>query len=453
LTARDVLERAAQGDMHADELPETLATHLQRLVVLYHQTEKGNQPILTKGNRSGGKWVAAFSDWEAVRIVWVEHPETLIAVEEPAFSFLVKAFRSNADGVVFNPGWSSRLFVPKPVLHKLVRETAVLQLARQPGVWVPTLNQNLLLVEYRKGVYTVAVYATEVDAMRAAARSGGVPIHYPWKAIWERCRQLGAEAPYLHFGLPEHTPLELRHAELLKSGHMLEPLDLNVVERPFVELIREKADPAVTKALAPKEELAEKAIVSAVRERAFVPAAEENVTAALGNPPTGRAEAPFVAPPGSPVKKPSSSPLSRPVDPDVEAGLKKLERATIEGQGMANGWEVCRAMAELRRIWVIVDHEGNMVILAGQEQSPIVDFFTSERHARILIEEAHRKNPQLPPMTPRLVSTKKLYRALAPRKPIVWINRGSPEAWTSIMGDTLPYVLQLMEQLEQEKKS
>jgi hypothetical protein len=184
-----------------------------------------------------------------------------------------------------------------------------------------------------------------------------------------------------------------------------------------------------------------------------LPTAEEKVTSALGNSPAERAKAPFVPPPGQPVKMPSSSPLSRPVDPDVEAGLKKLERATIEGQGMANGWEVCRAMAELRRIWVIVDHEGNMVILAGQDQSPIVDFFTSERHARNLIEEAHRKNPQLPPMTPRLVSTKKLYRALAPRKPIVWINRGSPEAWTSIMGDTLPYVLQLMEQLEKEKKS
>jgi hypothetical protein len=141
---------------------------------------------------------------------------------------------------------------------------------------------------------------------------------------------------------------------------------------------------------------------------------------------------------------------SRPIDPQVAAGLKKLEKATIEGQGMGNGWEVCRAMAELRRIWVVVDPDGNMVILAGQDQSPIVDFFTSEAHANRLIEEARQKNPNLPPMTPRLISTKKLYRALAPRKPIVWINRGSPEAWTSIMGDTLPYVLQLMGQLQGE---
>jgi len=133
-------------------------------------------------------------------------------------------------------------------------------------------------------------------------------------------------------------------------------------------------------------------------------------------------------------------------------GLKKLEKATIEGQGMGNGWEVCRAMAELRRIWVVVDPDGNMVILAGQDQSPIVDFFTSAEHAERLIEEAREKNPNLPPMVPRLISTKKLYRALAPRQPIVWINRGSPEAWTSIMGDTLPYVLQLMSQLQDGKK-
>lgn len=72
-------------------------------------------------------------------------------------------------------------------------------------------------------------------------------------------------------------------------------------------------------------------------------------------------------------------------------------------------------------------------------------------YAQRLIDEAHKNNPSLPPMYPQLVSTKKLYRALSPRQPIVWINRGSSGAWTSVMGDTLPYVLQLMAQLRKEK--
>jgi hypothetical protein len=39
-----------------------------------------------------------------------------------------------------------------------------------------------------------------------------------------------------------------------------------------------------------------------------------------------------------------------------------------------------------------------------------------------------------------------LFRALAPMQCVLWINRGSSNAWTSVMGDTLPYVLQLMAQ-------
>lgn len=139
---------------------------------------------------------------------------------------------------------------------------------------------------------------------------------------------------------------------------------------------------------------------------------------------------------------------NRGVDEEIKRGLNRLEEVTVSGEGMANPWDVCQILAEIRRIWVIVDGEGNMVILAGQDQSPIVDFFTSDLHAQRLIDEAHESNPNLPKMQPQLVSTKKLYRALAPRQPIVWINRGSAEAWTSVMGDTLPYVMQLMSQLQ-----
>jgi hypothetical protein len=131
---------------------------------------------------------------------------------------------------------------------------------------------------------------------------------------------------------------------------------------------------------------------------------------------------------------------------DVQYGLRVLETATNEGQGMANGWEVCRALADLRRIWVIVDMEGKMVILASQNENQVADFFTSQEYAQTLIDEAHGRNKSLPPMVPRLISTKKLFRALAPTSCVIWINRGSPNAWTSIMGDTLPYVLQLMAQ-------
>lgn len=378
LNTREYLELASTKQVSPDELYRFMATQVPELAVLYQVTEGSKKPFLAKGNAPDRRYVVAFSDAEASAVVKVDYPEYMKREEEAALPFLLKAFRSDAEGIVLNPGLPSRLFLNKGYLKELIREYAAEQLAKMPGPWVPTMEQNVLLVEYKKGQYTVAVYLREEDAGAVTQKSGGKPVQRTWSEVLERCRQLGADAPYFHYGLPEQIPFTKEQATRLFAS------------------------------VQPKQ----------VTE---TPSKTENIT-----------------------------PQQRPIDPDVAAGLKKLEKATIEGQGMGNGWEVCRAMAELRRIWVVVDPEGNMVILAGQDQSPIVDFFTSEVHANRLIAEARQKNPNLPAMTPRLISTKKLYRALAPRKPIVWINRGSPEAWTSIMGDTLPYVLQLMGQLQGE---
>ncbi|MGA9174726.1 MAG: hypothetical protein WBZ33_12220 [Thermoactinomyces sp.] len=379
MNTREYLELASTNQISPDELFRFMATKVPELAVLYQVTESGKKPFLAKGNAPDRRYVVAYSDSDAANVVKVDNPEYMRREEEAALPFLLKAFRSNSEGVVLNPGLPSRLFLNKAHLQQLIREYAAEQFAKMPGPWVPTMEQNVLLVEYQKGHFTVAVYLREEDASFVTQKSGGKAVQHTWSEIWDRCRHLGADAPYLHYGLPEQ-----------------------------IMFTKEQA-----------------ARFFAREQQKQIEAKQQEQAAEIASP-------------------------SRPIDPQVAAGLKKLEKATIEGQGMGNGWEVCRAMAELRRIWVVVDPDGNMVILAGQDQSPIVDFFTSEAHANRLIEEARQKNPNLPPMTPRLISTKKLYRALAPRKPIVWINRGSPEAWTSIMGDTLPYVLQLMGQLQGE---
>ncbi|SEM69858.1 SseB family protein [Lihuaxuella thermophila] len=434
MNARECLELANADFVKPDQLYDFFSAQVPRLVVLYQKSERGKKPFLAKGNKPGRKFVVTFTDEEAARVVRVDQPWMVEMVVEPALPFLIKAYRSDADGIVFNPGSPSRFFLAKPYLLHLLREYAVVKLSQLPGAWVPTLENNLLLVEYQKGSYTVAIYASEKDAKLITQKSGGTAIRQPWHVILDRCRELGAPAPYLHYGLPEQTPLTWEHAEKIRRGKQNGFMEEEPIVRPFIKKAEtgsvDQEEPERKQEVQPKAEAEEK----------------------KKKPPASLKErGPATMPQQQKKTSVTPYPPQPAVDPDVEAGLKKLEKATVEGQGMANGWEVCRAMAELRRIWVVVDPDGNMVILAGQDQSPIVDFFTSARHAQILIDEARRKNPNLPPMTPRLISTKKLYKALAPRQPIVWINRGSPEAWTSIMGDTLPYVLQLMSQLEREK--
>jgi hypothetical protein len=127
----------------------------------------------------------------------------------------------------------------------------------------------------------------------------------------------------------------------------------------------------------------------------------------------------------------------------VQAGLQALEQAIRQGQGIANGWEVCRALADMQSVWVIVDSRGELVPLTQDSGQLMIDLFTSESHAMALLEDWKQKHPDGPPLTPRLVPARPLFEAWAPKSPVVWINRGTPQAWTSVTGETLPYVVQL----------
>lgn len=423
MDVREYLVRVDRNQMSLEELFHFMVKHLSDWTIAYQAVGTKRNPFLAKGNQNSD-YIVAYTDPEAAKVLHVDQPQYMQIVSEPALSFLLKAYRSQADGIILNPGHDSPLFLIKPHVQKLIFAYAVEQFKEMPGPWVPTMDGQLLLVEYQKGHYTVAVYLSEQDAQYATQRSGGQAVQHSWEKIEERCHELGASAPYFHFGLPEQGLFPTEHAEVIFSrNHKQLP------ERTETGDLQKISQESNAKQPEPLPQAPEPVDNKPQEEKA----SEEQTS--------DRPQ------PMSPAHY-----HQRPVDPDVAMGLKKLEKATIEGQGMGNGWEVCRAMAELRRIWVVVDPDGNMVILAGQDQSPIVDFFTSAEHAERLIEEAREKNPNLPPMVPRLISTKKLYRALAPRQPIVWINRGSPEAWTSIMGDTLPYVLQLMSQLQDGKK-
>lgn len=593
VNVKEFLQQAHEGQLNTDRVYEFLVQNLSTLFVLYIRAGIDKNPFLTRGNLPGEFLTIAFTDQAAAEQVRLQESYNNVElVEEPILPFLINTFRSQNPGLLLNPGLPSRFLFNKDQLHQLIIEYSVQQLSQMTGAWIPTMNENMLLVEHQKQSYTVAIYARKEDAELMCQEAGGMAVLHEWDNIFIRAKKVNADSLFLHFHLPEQKYLSSEHMEKILKGKkqgfrekipITHSYQVRVIEQTSAsEPEPAESQPAQSEPVDPKPQEPQEPKPEAVsqeepkEEKSYEPHREQPVAASeavvqdqarnqqqevplnqdvqqepmpekaqqpvhaqepqpqpeqekkshfpsersnpysiknkkqdefeiyLGGgdaqhsedevpllprkdqqrqqpvsqkPAVPKKEEP-VPQPAEPVhqqnqstpavEKPDPIPQQRrtpaqsrreermPVGnqglaPAIREGLEKLERATVEGQGMANGWEVCQVLAEIRRIWIIVDQAENMVILAGQDQSPIVDFFTSDVYAQQLIKEAHQNNPNLPPMSPQLVSTKKLYRALAPRQPIVWINRGSPGAWTSVMGDTLPYVMQLMTQMAQEK--
>lgn len=446
-------------------------------------------------------------------------------MEEPILPFLMKTYRSGKDGLLINPGLPSRYFLEKEDMLELLVAYTVAKLSQMEGAWIPTKNNNMLLVEHKKKKFTVAIYSEREDAQLMCKHSGGIPKLHSWESVFNKAKKVGATSLFLHFNLPDQYYLSDDHVDIIWKGkhkgyqekepvsHLFIGESIESVEsfRPNEQLPKGKIEKLQDNPSTPVATKETEAKASTTKEPVFTPFEEQitpdfspfDTSESIMKPekePTvveseksdqnlknrqnpyslksqkqndldiyigGKTQSnhmksvseeveeqkkgDLLAEHLETVEKPVETPEIVPnlgLAENIVNGLEKLEKATVEGQGMANGWEVCQVLAEISRIWVIVDADGNMVILAGQDQSPIVDFFSSDIHAKQLIAEAHKSNPNLPTMHAQLVSTKKLYRALAPRQPIVWINRGSSTAWTSVMGDTLPYVMQLMSQLQ-----
>ena len=217
LDVREYLVRVDRNQIGLDELFHLLVKNLSDWTIVYQTVGSERNPLLSKGNQNSD-YIVAFTDPESAGVIRVDQPQHLQIVREPALTFLLKAYRSQADGVILNPGQDSPLFLIKPHVQKLIYAYAVEQFKEMPGPWVPTMDDQLLLVEYQKGQYSVAVYLSEQDAQYVTQRSGGQAVQHSWEKIEERCRELGAAAPYFHFGLPEQGLLSPEHAAVIFSG-------------------------------------------------------------------------------------------------------------------------------------------------------------------------------------------------------------------------------------------
>jgi hypothetical protein len=579
LSAREYLEKANRYQVKPEELFQYFAQQVLQITVVYQRSSSGKKPLLARSNRPGVKYVVAFTDKEAAKMVRVRQPEFLEMTEEPTLEFLLKAYRSSAEGLMFNPGLDSRFFVARPQLLEWIRYYCIHKFSKQEKAWVIKNGTSILKGSYQPGFSTLVIYSGQEEASKSAAQSGGLAQEVTWEDIFRFLAKIGSKTLFVNYGLPEAFLLTAQQVDEIRNGtkkgyveqttssHTFipelsnqdtakqakeelqetavsisldssnhesvdewekifaaeeEPLTpgadvkqtgtFTPVVQPKLEedkvsetqpaqaelakpTVEEQSNEETTEEIKVEEKTAEAPaeeetpVQEAVEEQPIENTVQEQqlkrkpfTNSAFSNPwdedddgfakqipktslffsskPSTEGKTKPAVQQSKPVEKKKIQPLvnkrneaelpQKLVQPviatDVQQGLKALERAIDIGQGMANGWEVCRALADLRRIWVIVDLEGKMVILASQDEQRIADFFTSEENALTLIKEAHNRNPNLPQMVPRLISTKKLFRALAPMQCVLWINRGSSNAWTSVMGDTLPYVLQLMAQ-------
>ncbi|MBN2908778.1 hypothetical protein JQC72_04480 [Polycladomyces sp. WAk] len=376
------LHEVSSGRMTQDEWFFHMAKNGTPLRTLTLATEPGGseKPVLAPGATPENKRLVLVMDPEALQAIRLQTPGSPRLMAESAWTLVPKTLRAGHDGFVVNPGHPTRMALDRTAAARLWREYAVAQLARKGGGWVPVRDEQMLLVEYAKDTYTVAVYATEEDCEQISRQCGGTTTFMPWSRIARRCQEVGAEAPFLQFGYPEQVMLESRHMEVL------------------------------------------------TRQSGDSPPSQQTPS------PTATPSAPASSQ-GHDVQAESTA--------SAQAGLQALEQAIRQGQGIANGWEVCRALAELQSVWVIVDSQGELVPLTQDGGQLMIDLFTSEAHALALLEDWKQKHPDMPPLIPRLVPARPLFETWAPKTPVVWINRGTPQAWTSVTGETLPYVLQL----------
>jgi hypothetical protein len=571
LSAREYLEKANRYQVKPEELFQYFAIHVSKLTVLYQKSERGKKPLLARSNHPKSKYVVAFTDQDAAKIVNVRQPEYLERVEEPALPFLLKAYRSNTEGFMFNPGWPSRFFVVRHQLLDWIRHYSLYKFSNQSSAWVIRVGSSILKGVYQSGFEAVVIYTGEHEANKHAEKCGGIATHLEWTEIFQYLERIGSKILFVNYGLPEAFLLNPDQVQVIQGGKRTNYIEATSDKVPIPIPGSNQSETAITDTIkSSREEAASSSTESALDdwEGTFVDEEPLTLSKDVRIPSYAKIKPSIVEPvqklqPDTdisvqqsktnivkeiqnkisskdkqvsieketiiPVEKqkilhPTTtqedmkiSPVSQRTFPafdnpwdeeedsfnekipksslffqsqkkmeaepvekleqkldnnnseqesvpksqeqqvvpsnainqsDIEHGLRVLEKVSNDGHGMANGWEVCRALADLRRIWVIVDMEGKMVILASQNENQIADFFTSEQYAQTLIEEAHQRNANLPSMVPRLISTKKLFRALAPTQCIIWINRGSQTAWTSILGDTLPYVLQLIAQKE-----
>jgi hypothetical protein len=572
LSAREYLEKANRFQVKPEELFQYFAIHVSKLTVMYQKSARGKKPLLARSNHPKSKYVVAFTDQDAAKIVNVRQPEYLEMVEEPALPFLLKAYRSNTEGFMFNPGLPSRFFVVRHQLLEWIRHYSLYKFSNQSSAWVIRVGSSILKGVYQSGFSTVVIYTGEHEANKHAEKCGGIATHLEWTKIFQYLERIGSKILFVNYGLPEAFLLNPNQVQVIQDGKRTdyteatsdevpipipesnqsetaittdtgkpsreeeassstesawgdwegtfdeeEPLTLSkdvrntsyaqtkpsIVESvqkhlPDTDISAQQSKTNIAKEIQNKIPSKDKQV--SIEKKTVIPVEKQEILHSTTtqedkkiSPVSQRTFPAFDNPwdeeedgfkekipkpslffqsqkkmEAEPVEKLEQKPdnnnseqeslpksQEQQVAPsnvinqsDIEHGLRVLEKVSNEGHGMANGWEVCRALADLRRIWVIVDMEGKMVILASQNENQIADFFTSEQYAQTLIEEAHRRNTNLPSMVPRLISTKKLFRALAPTECIIWINRGSQTAWTSILGDTLPYVLQLIAQKE-----
>lgn len=158
-------------------------------------------------------WRAVFFTGREVARASVRGEEALLRRVDP-LRLVITALRTGRDRLVIDPGMSSRLELPKPLLRLLFREYAMLAMERRGGAWVLSRQGRIQAVQMRSRAPHVPVYLTRADAV---AQVGEVASFKTWAEIRAGCYAAETDRLMLHAGHAEQILLHRQHLSRLEG--------------------------------------------------------------------------------------------------------------------------------------------------------------------------------------------------------------------------------------------
>lgn len=358
MSVSDWLREARADKMGPAELFPLLAQHAPKLAGAVHPSSPADrlpgpdwQPMLAYGARtkSGDYLAMVYTDAELAEDQTTD--DSCWIMNANALWFLRTILRDNQlSGMVLNPQTDQEVRLDRKLTALLLREYAVVELARTGVAWAPTTaGGEPLVIALTEALSTVPVYFTQDDAEKRLYPGLNCTAQaHPWSRIWDRCMEVGADAAYLQFGYPEQVGLSRQHLAQLCGDGRQHPLDT-------------------------------------------------------------------------------------------------VEDAVARSMGVANAGTICAALASLARVWVLVDPDGDFVMLADEKGGLILDLFTTSAHAKQFTSQFGNQVPSVQHVQPRSIPAPPLFALLAPKRPLVYINRGAPQDWCGSK-DTLLTVISFAQQ-------
>lgn len=219
LDLRGRLRGLAAGTHHPSQVFPQVASQKASWFMITRMGEEKPALALAVNNQRYG---VIFST-EVTAAPFIKEAEHRV-LEVQGYSLLQSYLRLGFRGLLIDPG-SDQVVLDHDHVRLLFREYALVKGAGSRGAWVPAQDHSLLAVELGHSVYTVPVFLSEEDATGVCRQHGGNATFVPWQQVRARCREVGADAAFFGYSMPEQIGISRRQLSELCADGSLDPLD------------------------------------------------------------------------------------------------------------------------------------------------------------------------------------------------------------------------------------